>query len=67
MALPLPKGYLPPAYSINEKDHGGLAMIASGIAIVVASIVLLVRLPLRTSMTNHRGGDDWAILFSTVR
>lgn len=67
MPSPLPKGYSPPAYSVNEEDHGGLAVVASGIAVVVTALVLLVRLPMRPTVTIRMSSDECTILISTVR
>lgn len=65
--MSLPDGYSPPAYANTSEDHGGWAIIASGVGLVFillfASIRLYTRYPFRSRLLY----DDVAIMISTVR
>lgn len=65
--MSLPDGYSPPAYANTPDDHGGWAIIASGVGLVFillfASIRLYTRYPFRSRLLY----DDVAIMISTVR
>lgn len=65
--MSLPAGYSPPSYANTPDDHGGWAVISSGVSLVFiimfGSIRLYTRYPFRSRLLY----DDIAVIISSVR
>lgn len=66
MATPLPPGYSSANYPITPDDHGGYAVIASGVGLVFILLFATIRVWTRFPLRRALNLDDLVLFASTV-
>lgn len=64
--LYVPDGYYPPYAVVSETDHGAYIIIAVALGLTFVLISSILRIALRTSVSQRPGLDDTFLAVATV-